>query len=134
MVLKKKIANPKLDKGLLREHLLRLIYVEMLGHDASFGHVHAVKLSSDTETVSKKLGYLTTTLFINNASELIFLIVNTLQTDLKSDNSLVVCAALGAVCRLVNADVAPALVPNVVELLSHSTEFVRKKAVMAQRR
>ena len=131
MVLKKKIANPKLDKGLLREYLLRLIYVEMLGHDASFGHVHAVKLSSDTETVSKKLGYLTTTLFINNASELIFLIVNTLQTDLKSDNSLVVCAALGAVCRLVNADVAPALVPNVVELLSHSTEFVRKKAVMA---
>ena len=118
----------------MREYLIRLAYVEMLGQDAQFGHVHAVKLCSDADLKTKGVAYLATSLFINNQSELIFLVVNTIQTDLQSDNSLVCCLALQLVCRLVNPDVAPVLVPRVVELLGHASEAVRKKAVIALHR
>ena len=132
--LKRRLGDPKIDRGRMREYLIRLAYVEMLGQDAQFGHVHAVKLCSDADLKTKGVAYLATSLFIDNESELIFLVVNTIQTDLQSDNSLVCCLALQLVCRLVNPDVAPVLVPRVVELLGHAAEAVRKKAVIALHR
>lgn len=45
-----------------------------------------------------------------------------------------VCAALNAVCRLINEETIPAVLPQVVELLGHAKEAVRKKAIMALHR
>lgn len=45
-----------------------------------------------------------------------------------------VCAALNAVCRLINEETIPAVLPQVVELLNHPKEAVKKKAVMALHR
>ena len=47
-----------------------------------------------------KIGYRAMTLFLNDDHDLIILIVNTSQKILKSDNYLVVCVALSAVCKL----------------------------------
>lgn len=41
------------------------------------------------------------------------------------------CAALNAVCRLINEETIPAVLPEVVELLGHAKEAIRKNAVMA---
>lgn len=103
----------------------------MLGHDASFGYIHAVKMTHDDSLLLKRTGYLAVTLFLNEDHDLIILIVNTIQKDLKSDNYLVVCAALNACCKLINEETVPAVVQQVVELLGHHKEMVRKKAVMA---
>lgn len=43
--LKKVVNDPSLKGKLLKEFLIRLIYVEMLGHDASFGYMKAVEVS-----------------------------------------------------------------------------------------
>ncbi|KAL5063521.1 hypothetical protein RYX36_025258 [Vicia faba] len=129
--LKRRISEPDIPKRKMKEYIIRLLYVEMLGHDASFGYIHAVKMTHDDNLLSKRTGYLAVTLFLNDDHDLIILIVNTIQKDLKSDNYLVVCAALNAVCRLINDETIPAVLPLVVELLSHSKEAVRKKAVMA---
>lgn len=129
--LKRRISEPDIPKRKMKEYIIRLLYVEMLGHDASFGYIHAVKMTHDDNLPSKRTGYLAVTLFLNDDHDLIILIVNTIQKDLKSDNYLVVCAALNAVCRLINEETIPAVLPLVVELLSHGKEAVRKKAVMA---
>ncbi|GKV10504.1 hypothetical protein SLEP1_g21853 [Rubroshorea leprosula] len=132
--LKRRISEPDIPKRKMKEYIIRLVYVEMLGHDASFGYIHAVKMTHDDNLLVKRTGYLAVTLFLNEDHDLIILIVNTIQKDLKSDNYLVVCAALNAVCRLINEETIPAVLPQVVELLGHSKEAVRKKAVMALHR
>ena len=101
MYLRALLSSPKVDKGRIKEALLRLIYLEMLGHDASFGHIHAVKACVEPEVAVKRAGYLATTSFLDENHDLIILIVNTVQRDLKSDDYLGVCAALTAITRLV---------------------------------
>ncbi|KAL6985573.1 hypothetical protein U1Q18_018949 [Sarracenia purpurea var. burkii] len=132
--LKRRIIEPDVPKRKMKEYIIRLVYIEMLGHDASFGYIHAVKMTHDDNLSLKRTGYLAVTLFLNEDHDLIILIVNTIQKDLKSDNYLVVCAALNAVCKLINEETIPAVLPQVVELLGHSKEGVRKKAVMALHR
>lgn len=132
--LKRRIVEPNIPKRKMKEFIIRLVYIEMLGHDASFGYIHAVKMTHDDNLMLKRTGYLAVTLFLNEDHDLIILIVNTIQKDLKSDNYLVVCAALNAVCKLINEETIPAVLPQVVELLGHSKEAVRKKAIMALHR
>ncbi|XVF13778.1 hypothetical protein REPUB_Repub08aG0236800 [Reevesia pubescens] len=132
--LKRRISEPDIPKRKMKEYIIRLLYIEMLGHDASFGYIHAVKMTHDDSLLVKRTGYLAVTLFLNEDHDLIILIVNTIQKDLKSDNYLVVCAALNAVCKLINEETIPAVLPQVVELLSHPKEAVRKKAIMALHR
>ncbi|XP_010518961.1 PREDICTED: AP-4 complex subunit epsilon-like [Tarenaya hassleriana] len=132
--LKRRLIEPDVPKRKMKEYIIRLAYVEMLGHDASFGYIHAVKMTHDDNLLLKRTGYLAVTLFLNEDHDLIILIVNTIQKDLKSDNYLVVCAALNAVCKLINEETIPAVLPQVVELLGHQKETVRKKAIMALHR
>ena len=131
MMLRTVLTGPKLEKNKLKEYLIRLMYVEMLGHDAAFGYIHAVKATNESDVSLKRVGYLATSAFLDENDELIILIVNTVQQDLKSDNYLVVCAALTTICRLVNEETIPAVLPQVTELLNHPQMHVRKKAVMA---
>jgi AP-4 complex subunit epsilon-1 len=54
--------------------------------------------------------------------------------DLKLDNFLVVSSALTAVCKLINDKTILAMLPQVIDLLGHPKEHVRKKVVMALHR
>lgn len=132
--LKRRLSEPDIPKRKMKEYIIRLVYVEMLGHDASFAYIHAVKMTHDDNLVLKRTGYLAVSLFLNDDHDLIILIVNTIQKDLRSDNYLVVCTALNAVCKLINDETVPAVLPQVVDLLAHQKEAVRKKAIMALHR
>ena len=135
-VLKKKMLDPTTssNKKKMKEFLIRLIYVEMLGHDASFGYIKAVELSAAKNLIQKRSGYLCASLVLAPSHEFRFMLVNQLQTDMGSSNYLEAWGALSAVSKLVTRDMIPALIGDVVKLLGHATELVRKKAVMALHR
>mmetsp|Transcript_47898 Transcript_47898/g.89251 ORF Transcript_47898/g.89251 Transcript_47898/m.89251 type:complete len:978 (-) Transcript_47898:454-3387(-) len=128
--LKVRLIDSQVDRVKMKELLLRLLYVDMLGHDASFGYIQAVKMCNEPSLLLKKVGYMTTALFLDHSHELIILIVNTLQQDLRNDNHLIACAALTASAKLASAETIPALVQGVLDLLPHPKELVRKKAVL----
>lgn len=51
-----------------------------------------------------------------------------------TQGSAAVCSALTAICKLISPDLINAVLPRTLELLTHSKELVRKKAVMALHR
>eukprot|EP00953_Heterococcus_sp_UTEX-ZZ885_P016485 9270-Heterococcus_DN1.PRE.3 len=118
----------------MKEFLVRLMYVEMLGHDASFGYIKAIELTASQNLAQKKAGYLCSALTLSPEHEFRFMLVNQLQRDLSSSNHLEACAALGALSKLVTVDMIPAIIGDVVKLLRHERELVRKKAVMVLHR
>uniref|UniRef100_A0A7S2WTQ1 AP-4 complex subunit epsilon-1 C-terminal domain-containing protein n=1 Tax=Rhizochromulina marina TaxID=1034831 RepID=A0A7S2WTQ1_9STRA len=132
--LKKRMNEPSTTKKKMREFLVRLIYVEMLGHDGSFGYIKAVELCASTNILQKRVGYLTASLVLSPDHDFRFMLVNQLQRDMASINHLECWAALSALCKLVTKDMIPAVTGDVIRMLKHDTELVRKKAVMALHR
>ena len=113
----------------MREYLVRMIYVEMLGVEFGHGHIHAVNLAHEKSLMEKRVGYLAVSLCLHAGHELMLLLINTIQQDLRSDNFLEVSMALIVVGRLVNAETLPALLPLVIKALEHAQANVRKKAI-----
>jgi AP-4 complex subunit epsilon-1 len=132
--LKKAMAEKQVTNKQMKEYIIRMLYVEMLGHDASFGHIHAVKMVSTKDLMMKRVGYLGCSLTLHQDHQFMLLLVNTLQTDLKSDNYLETCMALMVIAKLVNAELIPVLLPLVVKTLEHAQAHVRKKAIVVLHR
>ena len=133
-VLKSKFQERGLSKAKLKECLVRLIYVEMLGHDGSFAYVHAIQLTASGNVLQKRVGYLCAALTLSPEHEFRFMLVNQLQRDLDSSNILEVSTALVAVCKLITEEMIPAVLPSVSKLLKHEKSLVRKKAALALER
>ena len=130
--LKAILGSKDIRENRKKEYMIRALYCEMLGHDASFAYIHALNLTAGTGSLmTKAVGYLIVTLCLSPDSELILLLVASLLRDMESSNFMENCIALTAVRKLVNRETIPALLPTIIKLLSHSHEFVRKKAVLA---
>jgi len=78
--------------------------------------------------------YLAAALVLSPQHDFRFMLVNQLQRDMASGNQLEVWAALTALPKLVTADMVPAVLGEVVKLLAHKAENLRKKAIMCVHR
>jgi len=116
------------------EFLVRLLYVEMLGHDASFGYIKALELAASSSASLKKTGYLLCSACLSPQHEFRFMLVNQMQRDLSSSSVVDNCAALIAVTNLITSDMVPAMVNEVTKLIEHSNDSVRKKSIIALHR
>uniref|UniRef100_A0A8C9TDH7 AP-4 complex subunit epsilon n=1 Tax=Scleropages formosus TaxID=113540 RepID=A0A8C9TDH7_SCLFO len=110
---------------------VRAIYCEMLGYEASFSYIHAIKLAQQGSVLEKRVGYLAVSLFLHESHDLLLLLVNTVLKDLQSTNLIEVCMALTVVSQIFPKDMIPAVLPLVEDKLTHSKEIIRRKAVLA---
>lgn len=130
----KKAVPQNTNKKKMKELVVRAMYVEMLGQDASFAYMKIVELCASTNIVHKKVGYLAASLCLSTGHEFRLMLINRIQQDMKSTNQLEACAALSAVCKLVTEDMIPAVIGDVVALMRHEMDAVRKKAMGALHR
>ncbi|XP_045668078.1 AP-4 complex subunit epsilon-1 isoform X2 [Ursus americanus] len=129
--LKATVSAPTTTLRMMRECMVRLIYCEMLGYDASFGYIHAIKLAQQGNLLEKRVGYLAVSLFLHENHELLLLLVNTVVKDLQSTNLVEVCMALTIVSQIFPREMIPAVLPLIEDKLQHSKEIIRRKAVLA---
>jgi len=87
----KKLNATRLNKKQMKEFVIRLMYVEMLGYDAEFGYMKAVELASTGNMLEKRVGYLCAGLCLSPEHELRMMFINRLQKDMQSDNVLEIC-------------------------------------------
>ena len=128
------VTHPLQSKKKAREFLVRLLYVEMLGHDASFGYIKAVEMAASASLYHKRTGYLVCGACLAPDHEFRFMLVNQMQRDLQSANVLEICGGLLASTSLITADMVPAMFGLVTKLLDHDSETVRKKAILTLHR
>lgn len=129
--LKRKIVETGLPKKKVKEFLVRAIYIEMLGQDASYAYIKAVELCASTNIAQKKTGYLFASLCLAPEHEFRFMLINQMQRDMSSSNHLEVCAALIAVTKLLTYDMIPALQGDIMKTMNHDMDIVRKRSVCA---
>eukprot|EP00814_Leptocylindrus_danicus_P018801 CAMPEP_0116006258 /NCGR_PEP_ID=MMETSP0321-20121206/1625_1 /TAXON_ID=163516 /ORGANISM="Leptocylindrus danicus var. danicus, Strain B650" /LENGTH=1118 /DNA_ID=CAMNT_0003474785 /DNA_START=236 /DNA_END=3592 /DNA_ORIENTATION=+ len=114
-----------------KEFLVRLLYVEMLGHNGSFGYIKAVELAASSSISHKKLGYLVCSACLSPENEFRFMLINQLQRDLSSSHVLETACSLIALCNLATLDMIPAVSNAVIQALDHGSDMIRKKAIHA---
>ncbi|XP_059191525.1 AP-4 complex subunit epsilon-1 [Centropristis striata] len=129
--IKEQVSSPNTSMRQMKELMVRAIYCEMLGYEASFSYIHAIKLAQQGTALEKRVGYLAVSLFLNESHELLLLLVNTVLKDLQSTNLVEVCMALTVVSQMFPKDMIPAILPLVEEKLNHPKEIIRRKAVLA---
>ncbi|KAI2648581.1 AP-4 complex subunit epsilon-1 [Labeo rohita] len=129
--MKEQVSSPNTTMKQMREIMVRAMYCEMLGYDASFTYIHAIKLAQQGAVLEKRVGYLAVSLFLNEGHELLLLLVNTVLKDLQSTNLIEACMALTVVAQVFPKDMIPAVLPLVEDKLSHPKEIIRRKAVLA---
>eukprot|EP00529_Nitzschia_sp_RCC80_P003517 CAMPEP_0113489926 /NCGR_PEP_ID=MMETSP0014_2-20120614/26779_1 /TAXON_ID=2857 /ORGANISM="Nitzschia sp." /LENGTH=1047 /DNA_ID=CAMNT_0000383675 /DNA_START=147 /DNA_END=3290 /DNA_ORIENTATION=- /assembly_acc=CAM_ASM_000159 len=124
------VNSPLQSKKRAKEFLVRLLYVEMLGHDASFGYIKAVEMAASASLYHKRTGYLVCSACLSPEHEFRFMLVNQMQRDLQSESVLEICGGLLAATSLITADMVPALSGEVMKLLNHDSQTVRKKTII----
>lgn len=102
----------------------------MLGHSAPFAHIHAINLTQNKNLILKRIGYLMCSLFFDNNSDLLIMLVATIIKDLTNGDVHEIVICLTSLGNIMNSTIASAVNEHVVKLLSHATDLVRKKAIL----
>ncbi|KAH8991957.1 Adaptor protein complex AP-3 delta subunit [Lactarius akahatsu] len=118
------------DMELKAGAVLKLTYLEMLGHDMSWASFHVVEVMSSPKYHLKTVGYLAATQSFGPDTDVLMLTTNLLKKDLTS-NPNDIAVGLNGLSNTVSPDLARDLSNDVVTMLSHSRPHIRKRAVIA---
>lgn len=127
---KKVLSKSKIGLSDLYENVISLIHLTLLGYNTSFGQIHAVNLTQDSQMMTKCLGYLACSALFDSKSDLIVLIVNSTQRDLSSQHPTSMALALTAIAHLVTPELIQPVIGFIGNCLNHAVPMIRQKAVM----
>jgi AP-3 complex subunit delta-1 len=100
----------------------------MLGYDISWASFNIIEVMASSKFAEKRIGYLAATQSFTDDTDVLMLTTNMIRKDLQSSNMYDVGEALSGLACFSTSDLARDLVNDVVNLLSSSRTYVRKKA------
>eukprot|EP01105_Mastigella_eilhardi_P007130 TRINITY_DN1857_c0_g2_i1.p1 TRINITY_DN1857_c0_g2~~TRINITY_DN1857_c0_g2_i1.p1 ORF type:complete len:850 (+),score=217.52 TRINITY_DN1857_c0_g2_i1:99-2648(+) len=112
-------------------NVAKLLFIHMLGFSTQFGQMECLKLIVSPQYGDKRVGYLGLMLLLDENSEVLTLVTNSLQHDLHESNQLVVGLALCALSSIASIGIAQDCAPDVEKLLTHESAYIKKKAALA---
>ena len=150
-----RLKNPSIKPPGVADGLVRVMACHILGYDVSFAHIYALQLAQKGTILDKKMGklltmyiffslsqltyadcdlpgYLACTLLLNESSDLTLLLINTIIKDLGSKNVVEINTALTAAVYLTPREVAPMIIPILLEKTTH-TKVKKAKCIRLQK-
>lgn len=122
--------DPLMDNDRRNKNIQKLIYLYILGEPTHFGQVECLKLLSSNRIFDKRIGYMATMLLFDENQDILTLLTNSLDLDLKSTDMFVVSLALTALGNVASNELAKDLYPQVEKLLKSSLSYIKKKATL----
>lgn len=110
--------------------LLKLIYLEMFGHEMSWASFHVLEVMSSNKHLQKRVGYLGAAQTFRSDTEVLMLATNLLKKDLSSPSIPTMSLPLITLPHMITSSLALSLLTDILPRLSHSQPAVRKKTVV----
>ncbi len=111
-------------------NVAKLLYMHMLGYSTQFGALEVIALCAAPQFTAKRIGYLGLMLLLDEETELLMMVTNSLRQDLTHLNQFVVGLALSALANVGSAQMGRDLAPDVEALLASPNAYIRKKAAL----
>ncbi|KAK0735531.1 adaptin N terminal region-domain-containing protein [Apiosordaria backusii] len=122
------IRSPDMD--LKATALLKLIYLEMNGHDMSWASFHVLEVMSSQKYHQKRVGYLGAVQSFRPDTDVLMMATNLLKKDLASSHPTTITLPIAALPHLVTPSLALSLLGDLVPRLTHSHASIKKKTVV----
>ncbi|OQO08994.1 hypothetical protein B0A48_05884 [Cryoendolithus antarcticus] len=110
--------------------LMKLVYLEMFGHDMGWASFNVLEVMSSAKYLHKRVGYLAAVQSFRPDTEVLMLAENLLKKDLTSPDKNLISLPLGAIPHVVNPSMANSLLSDLLSRVSHSSPAIRKKAIV----
>jgi len=126
--IRQKFKEGNLDGYQKKKYLAKVVFTYILGYKVDVGHMEAVNLISSQKYSEKQIaslaviatdrgtdcqGYLALTLLMNEGSDMVRLVINSIGKDLEDHNEINNCLALHAIANLGGKEMAEALSDSV---------------------
>ncbi|RMY96708.1 hypothetical protein D0862_08444 [Hortaea werneckii] len=110
--------------------LLKLVYLEMFGHDMSWASFNVLEVMSSPKYIQKRVGYLAAVQSFRPDTEVLMLAENLLKKDLNSSDKSTIALPLSTIPHVINTSMANSLLTDLIPRLSHSSPAIRKKTIV----
>ncbi|KAK3623995.1 AP-3 complex subunit delta [Elasticomyces elasticus] len=110
--------------------LLKLVYLEMFGHDMSWASFNVLEVMSSAKFNHKRVGYLAAVQSFRPDTEVLMLAENLLKKDLGGADKATIALVLITIPHVVSPAMANSLLGDLLTRLSHSNAGIRKKTIV----
>jgi AP-1 complex subunit gamma-1 len=109
----------------------KLLFIQMMGYATEFGQVECLRLIVSSNFTEKRVGYLGLTQLLNETTDVLMMVTNSIRQDIINNNTHVTGLALTALANVGTADMCRDLAENVKHVLEQSSSYLKKKAALA---
>ncbi|ELR04013.1 AP-3 complex subunit delta [Pseudogymnoascus destructans] len=110
--------------------LLKLVYLEMFGHDMSWASFHVLEVMSSAKYIQKRVGYLGAVQSFRPDTEVLMLATNLLKKDIVSASLTTMSLPIITLPHIITSSLAMSVLSDLLPRLTHSSPTVRKKTIV----
>ncbi|KAK8017649.1 adaptin N terminal region-domain-containing protein [Apiospora rasikravindrae] len=118
------------DLDLKATAMLKLVYLEMFGHDMSWASFHVLEVMASPKYHQKRVGYLGAVQSFRPDTEVLMLATNLLKKDLTGASTTTIALPIIALPHLITPSLALSTLSDLLPRLSHSNPTIRKKTIV----
>jgi len=122
------------DNQFRHRNVAKLLFIHMMGYPTHFGQMECLKLIASNKFPEKRVGYLGLTQLLDENTEVLMLVTNSIKNDMGHDNQYVNGLALCALGNIASSEMCRALAREVEKMMTSTNPYIRKKAALCAMR